>query len=61
MRWEAPSILLSHCDLNAADTVDVVCVLFSAAACQVAERAGVHVTDVKNVIIWGNHSSTQVH
>lgn len=27
---------------------------------QVAERAGVHVTDVKNVIIWGNHSSTQV-
>jgi hypothetical protein len=27
---------------------------------QVALRAGVHVTEVKNVIIWGNHSSTQV-
>jgi malate dehydrogenase len=26
---------------------------------QVAERAGVLVTQVKNVIIWGNHSSTQ--
>ncbi|KAJ7519619.1 hypothetical protein O6H91_20G046500 [Diphasiastrum complanatum] len=26
---------------------------------QVAERAGVSVSDVKNVIIWGNHSSTQ--
>jgi len=29
------------------------------ALAQVAERAGVHVTEVKNVIIWGNHSSTQ--
>lgn len=29
------------------------------ALAQVAERAGVHVTKVKNVIIWGNHSSTQ--
>jgi malate dehydrogenase len=29
------------------------------ALAQVAQRAGVHVTDVKNVIIWGNHSSTQ--
>eukprot|EP00877_Chromochloris_zofingiensis_P013202 jgi/Chrzof1/8135/UNPLg00180.t1_MDH3[v5.2] len=29
------------------------------ALAQVAERAGVHVSDVKNVIIWGNHSSTQ--
>uniref|UniRef100_A0A7C9EAE6 Malate dehydrogenase n=1 Tax=Opuntia streptacantha TaxID=393608 RepID=A0A7C9EAE6_OPUST len=26
---------------------------------QIAERLGVHVSDVKNVIIWGNHSSTQ--
>eukprot|EP00245_Coleochaete_scutata_P015154 TRINITY_DN6646_c0_g1_i1.p1 TRINITY_DN6646_c0_g1~~TRINITY_DN6646_c0_g1_i1.p1 ORF type:complete len:357 (-),score=80.59 TRINITY_DN6646_c0_g1_i1:373-1371(-) len=26
---------------------------------QVAERAGVAVSSVKNVIIWGNHSSTQ--
>ena len=26
---------------------------------QVAERLGVHVGEVKNVIIWGNHSSTQ--
>ena len=26
---------------------------------QVSERLGVPVTDVKNVIIWGNHSSTQ--
>ena len=26
---------------------------------QVAERCGVHVSEVKNVIIWGNHSSTQ--
>ena len=29
------------------------------ALAQVAERAGAHVTQVKNVIIWGNHSSTQ--
>jgi malate dehydrogenase len=29
------------------------------ALAQVSERAGVHVTQVKNVIIWGNHSSTQ--
>lgn len=26
---------------------------------QIAERLGVQVCDVKNVIIWGNHSSTQ--
>lgn len=26
---------------------------------QIAERLKVHVTDVKNIIIWGNHSSTQ--
>eukprot|EP00249_Psilotum_nudum_P011599 c23264_g1_i1 orf=461-1462(+) len=26
---------------------------------QISERLGVHVSDVKNVIIWGNHSSTQ--
>ena len=26
---------------------------------QVAERLDVPVTEVKNVIIWGNHSSTQ--
>lgn len=26
---------------------------------QIAERLGVQVSDVKNVIIWGNHSSTQ--
>jgi malate dehydrogenase len=26
---------------------------------QLAERSGVHNTKVKNVIIWGNHSSTQ--
>ena len=26
---------------------------------QVALRAGVHVSEVRNVIIWGNHSSTQ--
>ena len=24
-----------------------------------AERLGVHVSEVRNVIIWGNHSSTQ--
>jgi len=29
------------------------------ALAQVAERVGVPVTHVKNVIIWGNHSSTQ--
>ncbi|KAF5827255.1 NAD-dependent malate dehydrogenase [Dunaliella salina] len=29
------------------------------AIAQVGERAGVHSTAVKNVIIWGNHSSTQ--
>ena len=27
---------------------------------QLSERSGVHNTNVKNVIIWGNHSSTQV-
>ena len=27
---------------------------------QLSERSGVHNTKVKNVIIWGNHSSTQV-
>lgn len=26
---------------------------------QLSERSGVHNTKVKNVIIWGNHSSTQ--
>ncbi|CAL0324309.1 unnamed protein product [Lupinus luteus] len=26
---------------------------------QISERLSVHVSDVKNVIIWGNHSSTQ--
>ena len=26
---------------------------------QLAEKTGAHSTDVKNVIIWGNHSSTQ--
>lgn len=26
---------------------------------QISERLNVHVNDVKNVIIWGNHSSTQ--
>lgn len=36
------------------------CASCCAALPQVAERAGVHNTDVKNVIIWGNHSSTQV-
>ncbi|GAX78055.1 hypothetical protein CEUSTIGMA_g5497.t1 [Chlamydomonas eustigma] len=29
------------------------------ALAQVAERLGLHVVEVKNVIIWGNHSSTQ--
>ncbi len=27
---------------------------------QVAKKAGVHVTDVQRIIIWGNHSATQV-
>lgn len=26
---------------------------------QIAQKVGAHVTDAKNVIIWGNHSSTQ--
>ena len=26
---------------------------------QVAEKVGAHVTEVKNVVIWGNHSSSQ--
>lgn len=26
---------------------------------QISEKLNVHVGDVKNVIIWGNHSSTQ--
>lgn len=30
------------------------------AVAQLAEKAGVDVTDVKNVTIWGNHSATQV-
>lgn len=30
------------------------------AVSQLAVRAGAHVTDVKRMIIWGNHSSTQV-
>ena len=29
------------------------------AMAQLAEKTGVHTTDVKNVTIWGNHSSTQ--
>lgn len=29
------------------------------AMAQLAAKAGVHSTDVKNVIIWGNHSNTQ--
>ena len=27
---------------------------------QLAEKTGTHNTDIKNMIIWGNHSSTQV-
>ena len=30
------------------------------AAAQLAQKAGTEVENVKNVIIWGNHSSTQV-
>ncbi|MFO7544344.1 MAG: malate dehydrogenase [Trueperaceae bacterium] len=30
------------------------------AVSQLAQKAGAHVTDVKRMIIWGNHSSTQV-
>ena len=26
---------------------------------QIAERLKIHVSDIKNVIIWGNHSTTQ--
>ena len=26
---------------------------------QIAERVGAHVTEVRNCIIWGNHSSSQ--
>ncbi|KAF3954182.1 hypothetical protein CMV_020446 [Castanea mollissima] len=33
--------------------------VFSRALSQIAERLKAYVTDVKNVIIWGNHSSTQ--
>ena len=29
------------------------------AAAQLARKAGAHVTDVKNITIWGNHSATQ--
>ena len=29
------------------------------AVSQLAEKAGVHTTDVKNLAIWGNHSATQ--
>ena len=29
------------------------------AVSQLAQKAGVHTTDVKNVTIWGNHSATQ--
>ncbi|XP_057743879.1 malate dehydrogenase, cytoplasmic-like [Arachis stenosperma] len=29
------------------------------ALAQISERTKVHISDVKNVIIWGNHSSTQ--
>ena len=27
---------------------------------QIADRLKVHVSDVKNVIIWGNHSTTRI-
>jgi malate dehydrogenase len=30
------------------------------AVSQLAQKSGAHVTDVKRMIIWGNHSSTQV-
>ena len=29
------------------------------AASQLAEKSGAHVSEVKNVVIWGNHSATQ--
>nr|GMD62103.1 malate dehydrogenase, cytoplasmic-like isoform X1 [Ipomoea batatas] len=29
------------------------------ALAQISEKLGIHVSEVKNVIIWGNHSSTQ--
>ncbi|KAL9649829.1 hypothetical protein ABK040_009642 [Willaertia magna] len=30
------------------------------ACCQIAKKLGIDVTDVHNVVIWGNHSTTQV-
>lgn len=47
-------------DLDASQFTAMTRLDHNRAISQVAQKSGAHVTDVKRVIIWGNHSSTQV-
>lgn len=46
-------------DLNAKNFTAMTRLDHNRALSQLAEKTGKHASDVKNVIIWGNHSSTQ--
>lgn len=47
-------------DLDASQFTAMTRLDHNRATSQLAQKAGAHVTDVKRMIIWGNHSSTQV-
>lgn len=47
-------------DLDASQFTAMTRLDHNRAVSQLAQKAGAHVTDVKRMIIWGNHSSTQV-
>jgi malate dehydrogenase len=46
-------------NLNPANFTAMVRLDHNRAAAQLAEKTGQHVTDVRRITIWGNHSSTQ--
>lgn len=50
----------SHGALNPRHVTAMTRLDHNRALALVAQRAGVHVSQVRNAIIWGNHSSTQV-
>ena len=53
------SLALSLLSPDALSALPLRACVFNVACAQLSERSGVHNTDVKNVIIWGNHSSSQ--
>ncbi|MBA0684812.1 hypothetical protein Goari_026374 [Gossypium aridum] len=47
------------CTFNSGEKHHLPCLDHNRALGQISEKLNVHVSDVRNVIIWGNHSSTQ--